>query len=297
MRRVLPVFVLALSLGSAARAQTPLRGDAEAGRSLFRLECGACHGSDAKGNPAWKAAHRDKPLPDLADTAFLVTRSDEEFHTVMATGHAQGRWIHGHAFPNLSALDRWNIIQWLRDQSLSVEDFFPRAAKFTAKEFEIDSYGAERLRPMGIGEDELGVVVLTAYKGSRKPNEPLRLVPWTPVELDLLKAEDRLGHLTFMDLQAPRTGEVIHVGFAFAEDGKITAIRVRHEDAARRATYEKALSAFVGQGAKTATQLSAPRGLANGADWAKVVSRAVSLSAEAILMFDKAEKARTAFDL
>jgi len=82
-----------------------------------------------------------------------------------------------------------------------------------------------------------------------------------------------------------------------AEDGKITAIRVRHEDAARRATYEKALSAFVGQGAKTATQLSAPRGLANGADWVKVVSRAVSLSAEAILMFDKAERARTAFDL
>lgn len=298
MRQALPIFVVALSIGSFARADSPLRGDAEAGRSLFRTECAACHSFDGKGFPGWKAAHPDRRIPDLSNTAFLVTRTDEELHAAMTTGHAQGgKWIPGHAFPNLSALDRWNVVQWLRDGSLRVEDFFPNAAKFTAKEFEIDSYGAERLRPMGIGEDELGVVVLTAYKGSRKPNEPLRLVPWTPVELDLLKAEDRLGHLTFMDLQAPRTGEVIHVGFAFAEDGKITAIRVRHEDAARRATYEKALSAFVGQGAKTATQLSAPRGLANGADWAKVVSRAVSLSAEAILMFEKAERARTAFDL
>lgn len=294
MRRVLPVFVLALSLGSAARAQTPLRGDAEAGRSLFRLECGACHGSDAKGNPAWKAAHRDKPLPDLADTAFLVTRSDEEFHTVMATGHAQGRWIHGHAFPNLSALDRWNIIQWLRDQSLSVEDFFPRAAKFTAKEFEIDEHGAKRLEPFGV--NDFRVVVLTAYKGERKRNEAVRLVPWTPVELDLLKADDRLGHLTFLDLKAP-TGETVHVGFAFDMDGKITAIRARHEDPQKRAAFEKALGAFVGQSLKVATNLPAPRGLANGAAWAKEVSRAASLSAEAIIMYEKNERARTAFDL
>nr|PZM93336.1 MAG: hypothetical protein DIU72_03225 [Pseudomonadota bacterium] len=301
MRQTLAFFVVALSIGTAAHADAPLRGDPEAGRSLFRTECSACHSFDGKGFPGWKAAHPDRPLPDLSNTAFLVTRSDEELHAVMTTGMAQGeRWIPGHAFASLGPLDRWNIVQWLRSRSLRVEDFFPSVAKFTAKEFQIDSPGSDRLEAMGIGPDEMRVVVLTAYRGSRKPNEPIRLVPWTPVELDLLKASDRLGHLTFMDIQAPRTGEVIHVGFAFDLDGKLAAVRVRHDDPARRSqyqAYEKALSAFVGQQVRTATQLSAPRGLSDGVQWAQVVSRAVSLSAEAILMFEKAERARTAFDL
>jgi len=301
MRQALAILVVALSIGSVARADSPLRGDPEAGRSLFRTECSACHSFDGKGFPGWKAAHPDRPLPDLSHTAFLVTRTDDELHAAMTTGMAQGeRWIPGHAFPNLSALDRWNIVQWLRSRSLRVEDFFPGAAKFTAKEFRIDSPGSDRLKTMGIGADEMRVVVLTAYRGSRTTNEPVRLVPWTPVELDLLKASDRLGHLTFMDLQAPRTGEVIHVGFAFDLEGKLVVVRVRRDDPARSKqyeAYEKALSAFVGQTARTATQLSAPRSLADGAEWAKIVSRAVSLSAEGILMFEKAERARTAFDL
>lgn len=297
MRNALPIFVLALSLGSAALAQTPLRGDAEAGRSLFRMECAACHASDAKGSAAWRGAHPEKPLPDLVDTAFLVTRSDEALHAAIATGHVEDRWIRGHAFPNLSALDRWNIVQWLRDQSLAVEDFFPRAAKFTAKAFEIDALGAARLKPFGVGPEDLRVVVLTAYEGERKRNEALRLIPWTPVELDLLNADDRLGHLTFLDVEVPRSGEILHVGFAFDLEGKITAIRARHADPQKRAAYEKALRAFVGQGLKVATELSAPRGVPNGAAWAKALSRAASLSAEAILMYEKGERARTAFDL
>lgn len=294
---VLPIFVMAISLAGSASAQAPLRGDAEAGQSLVSLECGACHGSTGRGNPGWKAAHPGKPLPDLVDTAFLVTRTDAELHAAMATGHAPGgRWIPGHAFPNLSALDRWNVIQWLRDQSLAVEDFFPQAVKFTAKEFEIDEHGAGRLASFGVGKDELGVVVLTAYRGTRKPNEALRLVPWTPVELDMLEAKDRLGHLSFLDVRAP-SGEILHTGIAFDTEGKILRIRVRHADPAKRAAYEKALGSFVGQSLKVATKLDAPRGLAQGAAWANALSRPASLAAEAILMFDKAERARTAFDL
>src|SRR5690606_34900531 len=119
--------------------------------------------------------------------------------------------------------------------------------------------------------------------------------PWNPVELDLLDSRDRLGHLTFLDVEAARTGELLHVGFAFDLEGTITAIRVRHEDPQKRAEYEKALGAFVGQNLRAATKLSAPRGLANGAHWAEAVSRAASLSAEGILMFEKSERARTAF--
>lgn len=298
MRHVLlPIFVASLAVGLDARAETPLRGDAEAGRSLFSLECGACHGSHGKGNPGWKAAQAGKPLPDLVDTAFLVTRTDPELHAAMATGHTpDGRWIPGHVFSSLSELDRWNVVQWLRDQSLAVEDFFPQAVKFTAKEFEIDAMGAGRLAELGVGKDELGVVVLTAYKGTRKPNEPLRLVPWTPVELDLLEAGDRLGHLSFIDIEAPN-GEMLHTGIAFDTDGKIVAIRVRHADPAKRASYERALGHFVGQTLKVATKLSAPRGLAQGAAWANALSRAASRAAEAILMYEKGERARTVFDL
>ncbi len=292
------IFAVALSLAAAASASTPLRGDAEAGQSLFSLECGACHGSDCKGHPSWKAAHPESRLPDLVHSAFLVTRTDEQLHQAMATGHTvDQRWIPGHVFSNLSALDRWNVIQWLRDQSLRVEDFFPQAVKFTAKAFRIDEYGAKRLAAVGADPSELEVVVLTAYRGTRKPNEPLRLVPWTPVELDLLDAKERLGHLCFFDVRAPGSGELLHVGVAFDPAGQILSMRVRHPDATKRAAYEKALGAFVGRNVKTAQKLDAPRGLAQGAAWAQALSKPISLAAEGIVMFDKDERARRAFDL
>lgn len=287
----------------AASAQGAVaRGDTERGGRIFRMECSSCHGADGSGSNFWKAASQGKNLgsiPDLRDSAFLAQRSDGDLRKAIRKGMGRNGWIPGHTFASLSTLDTWDVVQWIRDGSLTVAQFFPEAASFTAKDFQIDKWGAERLAEnlkLQLGQKELEVVVLTVYKGQKDPNAGVRLVPWKPVELDLLKAGDRLGFLSFADLEVPGGKETIRVGLSFGTDGKFRKAVVNHPDAKLRADYEKALNAFAGQGGKGIVIYKAPKGLKDGEAWARELTRAASVSAEGITMFEKAERSRTAFD-
>ena len=284
----------------SARADAPLRGDAERGGRLYRMECGSCHGADAGGSTYWQQAIQGKnlgALPDLRDSAFLAQRSDGDLRDTIRKGMGKRGWIPGHSFAGaLSTLETWDIVQWLRDGSLTVTQFFPEAAKFTARDFLIDEWGAERLAEslnLKLGQQELEVVVLTVYRGERDATESARLIPWKPVELDLLQAKDRIGFLSFQPLDAPG-GEQVRVGLSFGTDGKLQRAVVTHSDREKKASYEKALSAFVGQGTKGASVYKAPRGLKDGEAWAKALTRAAAISAEGITMYEKAERSRTA---
>ncbi|HWV38144.1 MAG TPA: c-type cytochrome [Vulgatibacter sp.] len=305
-------FLVAASLVAASFVAAPassfaqervLRGDAAHGATLFHMECAACHGPDGSGSETWRKALEGKPrlgsLPDLTDGAFLAQRSDDELRDAIRSGEARGRTIPGHAFRNLSTLDVWDLVEWLRRDGLPVEAFFPGAAKFTAKDFEIDQYGQQRLADklkLKLAQDELSVVVLTVYKGDRAAGSRARLVPWRPVDLDLLSAKDRLGYLSFVDLEVPKTGEKIRVGLGVDTDGKLRKAMVQHPDPAKRAAFEKVLSAFVGQGAKGGVAFTAPRTLRDGALWAKALTRSFGIAAEGVTMYEKAERERTAFD-
>jgi mono/diheme cytochrome c family protein len=295
-----PLAALLLAPAGAS-ADAPVRGDAERGGKLFRMECSSCHGADAGGSTYWQHATNGKglgTLPDLRDSAFLAQRSDADLRKAIRRGMGRSGWIPGHTFASaLSSLETWDIVQWLRDGSLTVSQFFPEAAKFTAKDFVIDQWGAERLAEnlkLELGKKELEVVVLTVYKGEQAQNG-VKLVPWKPVELDLLQATDRIGFLSFQEMDVPG-GERIRVGLSFGTDGKLQRAVVTHADAKKKAEYEKALSAFVGQGQKGASVYKAPRGLRNGDAWAKALTRAAAISAEGITMYEKAERSRTAFD-
>ncbi|WP_373046088.1 c-type cytochrome [Vulgatibacter sp.] len=304
MRKMLASFapMAALLLApAAASADAPVRGDTERGGRLFRMECASCHGADGGGSTYWQQASQGKNLgnlPDLRDSAFLAQRSDGDLRKAIRKGMGRNGWIPGHSFASaLSTLETWDIVQWLRDGSLTVTQFFPDAAKFTAKDFQIDQWGAERLAEnlnLKLSQKELEVVVLTVYKGQRDDDD-VRLVPWKPVELDLLKAADRLGYLSFQMMDVPG-GERIRVGLGIGTDGKLQRVVVTHPDAKKKAEYEKALSAFVGQGQKGASVYKAPRGLKNGDAWAKALTRAAAISAEGITMYEKSERSRTAFD-
>lgn len=294
--------VAALLLAPAARAQSPLRGDAERGGQLFRMECATCHGVDGTGSSAWRAATEGKnlgTLPDLRDSAFLAQRSDDDLVEAIRRGMGRNGWIPGHAFASsLSLMDTWDVVQWLRDGTLSVAQFYPEAAKFTAKDFRIDQWGVDRLAEklnLRYSQHELDVVVLTVYRGERDRNESARLVPWNPVELDLLKASDRIGYLVFQEMETP-AGVKIRVGLAIGTDGKLKRVEVSHPDEKVRSEAQQALSRFVGQGQKGPVAFKAPAGLRNGAAWASALTRAASLAAEGITMYEKSERARTAFD-
>lgn len=294
---------LALLFPLASFAQAPLRGDAQRGEQLFRMECASCHGADGGGSRFWNGAiagTKFQQPPDLRNSAFLAVRNDDDLHRVIAEGHGQKGWIAGHALHSLSILDRWDIIQWLRDRSMTVAAFFPEAVQFTAKDFEIDKYGAERLEEIRVtvGEAERNVVVLTVYKGRKVAGAGggVDLVPWNPVALDLLEAKDRLGFLTFVDVEVPRSAEKIHTGLAFSPQGKLLRVQVQHADPKAKAAYEKILSSFVGQGQRTASAYKAPANLRDGAAWAAALTRAAGIATEGIIMYDKAERSRTAFD-
>ncbi len=294
-----PMAALLLAPAGAS-ADTPVRGDSERGGKLFRMECASCHGADATGSTYWKHATAGKNLgnvPDLRDSAFLAQRSDADLRKAIRRGMGRSGWIPGHSFAGaLSSLETWDVVQWLRDGSLTVTQFFPDAARFTAKDFQIDQWGAERLAEslnLKLSQKELEVVVLTVYKGQQ--NDGVRLVPWKPVELDLLKATDRIGFLSFQEMDVPG-GDRVRVGLSFGTDGKLQRAVVNHADPAKKAEYEKALATFVGQGQKGASVYKAPRGLKNGDAWAKALTRAAAISAEGITMYEKAERSRTAFD-
>lgn len=286
-----------------ASADKLIRGDLQHGGQLFRLECASCHGPDGKGAPTWRKATSDKAelgeLPNLSESAFLAQRSDQELRRAIRDGQGRDKRIVGHAFRNLSTLDAWDLVEWLRRDTFGVDDFFRGAASFTAKKFEIDRLGAERFEKVlktSLSDAEREVVILTVYAGPRGEDDEARLVPWTPVELDLLEAKDRLGFLAYVDLQVPRSGEAVEIGLSLAPDGKVRQVKVRAADPARRATYEKILASFVGQGGKGAAAFTAPRGVADGAQWASAFGRAAGRVAEGVTMFEKAEIARTAFD-
>ena len=302
MRKLsLAAVILALAAPAAAE-EVPARGDAQKGQELFRLECATCHGADARGAVFWKRASHGKGLgevPDLRDAAYLAQASDAQLRKAIRKGIGRNGWIPGHAFAeSLSSLDTWDLVQWLRDGNLSVAEFYPEAAKFTAKDFTIDEHGVKRLDEglgLKLGKDQQTVVVLTIYKG-KKRRGTARLVPWTPVELDLLKADDRLGFLVFTELALPGEKSPVQAGIAIGRDGKISKIRLKHPDAKKRAEHEKALAAFVGQGEKRVSKLKPPKGVKNADKYASVLTAAVGRATEGITMYDKSERERTAFD-
>lgn len=296
------VTMAALLLASGSAHAEPLRGDGERGGRIFRMECGTCHGVDGSGSSFWQRATAGKKMglaPDLRDSALLAQRSDADLAEAIGRGMGRNGWIPGHNFAGaLSTLEIQDLIQWLRDGSLTVSQFFPEATRFTARDFAIDQWGLERLtRDVGLqlSQEEVEVVVLTVYRGQRSETAGVELVPWEPVRLDMLEARDRIGYLSFQEIEVPG-GERARIGLGIGTDGKLQRVIVNHSDPAKKKEWEDALSRFVGQGKKGASKFTAPRGLKNGDAWARALTRAAAISAEGITMYEKSERERTAFD-
>jgi mono/diheme cytochrome c family protein len=293
----------ALALPAVAGAEAPIRGDAVRGEQIFRMECSACHGADARGASDWKALSEQKGLgkiPDLRDAAYLVQRSDAQLRTAIRKGDGRNGTIPGHAFGKaLSSLETWDLVQYLRNGVLTVTDLYPEASKFTAKDFTIDAPGQARLKDgagIALAPGEATVVVLTVYGGPKDESGNVRLVPWKPVNLDLLKADERLGFLVFDEVLLPGETQKTELGLAIGRDGKIKKIVLNLADPKRRAEHEKVLAGFVGQGERKPTKLKAPKGVKNADKYEAVITRTLGRAAEGIAMYDKSERDRTMFD-
>ena len=291
----------AMALPAAASAEAPIRGDAVRGEQIYRMECAACHGGDLRGAADWAKLSREKglgQLPDLRDAAYLAVRSDAQLRSAIRQGTGRNGTIPGHTFGSaLSSLEVWDLVQYLRDGVLTVADLYPQAAKFTAKDFAIDVHGQARLKDgagLTLAPDETKVVVLTVYKGE-KTDSAIQLVPWKPVNLDLLKADDRLGFLVFEEVLLPGETEKAGLGLAIARDGKIQKIVLKMADAKKRAEHEKLLSSFVGMGERKPVKLKAPKNVRGAEKYEALVTRVLARAAEGIAAYDKSERERTMF--
>ncbi len=285
-----------------AQASEALRGDARNGAAIFALECASCHGLDGGGADAWKKASYGKglgDLPDLTDAAFLAQSSDVQLRRAIRAGIGRNGWIPGHTFADAqSSLETWDLVQWLRDGAVRVTDVYPDARQFTAKDFAIDEHGLKRLKEslgLTLSKERQTVVVLSVYGGGKK-RQHVRLVPWTPVERDLLKETDRQGFLIFDRVVLPGEKEKVTIGLGIGAEGKLTRVVLRHGDPKRRVELQRSLDAFLGQGDKRLGKLKAPKGLKNGAAWEKLLTDTLGRAWEGATMWEKAERERTAFD-
>jgi cytochrome c553 len=112
---VVAVAMLAVAAGVAAdraAGEAPegfrITGDAEAGETLFRRSCAACHGAKGSGDGAVRLP--DVEMPDLRDRLTMTSGSDWEIYRIIADGgEATGRCAKmlpaGHRFDEAAIQD------------------------------------------------------------------------------------------------------------------------------------------------------------------------------------------------
>lgn len=301
MNRSIKIASLLLVIGWAAgaRAESVLQGDPARGRALYRLHCGACHGSDGHGDGP--LAHNFGALPPVAlnDPALLMRRGDAYLQRAIAAGRASMP-----AFgPRFAELDAWDIIAHLHHGQPEVADFFPDAARFTVRTYVFDADSLKRLAPL-LGKltgDDAKVIVVAAF-GGKKVAEGPSFVPQDPRLLVSLEPKRKLGYLSIEPVSLPGFAHPVLLSLAFDREGFISVVRPEPGQLGVKefARLEKLFSGYVGQGGKAYdyAELKPPKLPAGDKDAktasevAKVLTRAYYRALEGAVMFDKEERER-----
>jgi mono/diheme cytochrome c family protein len=236
-----------LGLASPARADAVLQGDLQNGASLFRVQCGTCHGVDGRGGGDL-ADKLSAPVGNLRDSAFLAAHSDDDLEAAILKGVPSGKPpMPMPASPWLTGLQLEDIIAFLRKDALKVSDFFPTAQYFIAKSYPLDAKAQERVKKQAgqsLSAAEASISVVTIY-GEGNDKGPV-FVPQDPVQLDKLSPKDRKGYVVFVDL--PQGKGHTTMGIAMGRDGRVIA--VRSEAGLTDPAQDKDYQAYVGQGDK-----------------------------------------------
>ncbi|HEY3449524.1 MAG TPA: cytochrome c [Myxococcales bacterium] len=304
------VPLAALAAGGTVRV---VNGDATRGTALYGLHCASCHGADGRGGGALAPTLGTPAPPDLRDLAFLMQRSDDDLQQAIAGGgKARGGSFTMPAFgTQLAALDVWDLVAFVRQGQPSVGEYFPAAARFTAKTYTFDGDGVRRLEAaLGkLSPEEGKIVLVTAFGGDKVEGDEPVYVPHDPRLLDALKPKQKLGYLAFGRVKLPNLPE-IPVSLALNKDGAIAKISASLDaiPEKERANAAKLLAGYEGQGSKKSPyeELKAPgpapvKGKKapakkdepkGAAEAAKALSRTYLRTVEAAVQFDKEERER-----
>ncbi|MBS2031054.1 MAG: cytochrome c [Deltaproteobacteria bacterium] len=303
--RALVIAALVAAPALARASESPAIGDVHRGAELYRLNCVACHGGSGQGD-GFMAKSLD-PKPGVAKgTPLLVTLTDANLHDLLHDGG--GAMQLSKTMPafgkELSELELWDVIAFLRQGSYDVLDFFPNGGRYLVKSYTLDPYAQERLTKAGVSASgpAANIEVVTVFNGDRQPGAPATLEPQDPVTLDSLKPKDRIGYVAFVSGELPGDSKPLPIAIAMDREGKITkAVSLAGTDDARR---DKLMASFVGQGKKGPhVPLEAPKAEKKSKKPAKAAAptdaklsgfdAAYALAMEAVTMYDKEERDRT----
>jgi mono/diheme cytochrome c family protein len=300
-----PALVLAAApIVPAPAVPAALQGDADHGAALYRLHCAACHGPGGRGDGLLSRSLTAPRPADLRDPPLLLQRGDPElFEAIARGGRSAGLHPTMPGFEDsLDPLDVWDLVALLRRDQPAITDFFPDAARYTARTYTLDRASLARLAPL-LGElspAECQVPVVAVFGGKRPADGPV-FVPQDPRALDTLEPRRKLGYLTFVTVQTPWAERPAALALAFDREGFITHVRADLEGLApaERARAEKIFASFVGLGGKAYDyeDFKAPRvpsgQAAEASKLAKGFTRAYYRALEGAVMFDKEERERT----
>jgi mono/diheme cytochrome c family protein len=223
-------------------------GDVMAGEKRYRLDCFACHGIFGAGD-GYAAKSFNPPPINFKDPKLMNMKENSHLFNVIKNGgsKALGRQSSMPAFgKGYNDLDIWDIIAYLRSLHIKIDNFFPNAAYYIAKDYRIASLGKERIEKAikeKVDESEETVTVYTVFRSDKPHIGGAEYIPQDPNKMDILKKPLKLGYLVFFNVKSMQN---IQVGIAFDPSGKI--IKILPSDISQMGTYGKYLSQFSGQG-------------------------------------------------
>lgn len=152
---------------------------------------------------------------------------------------------------SLSAMERANLVYYLRSLHLPVQDFFPNAAHVLTNSFTINQYGKERLADtagLKLTDDESTATVFVIYKSDTPTPSPMLINYDDRVARDRLKKGNKIGYLVFLSLKGDNKGKELGIAMGLEPTYPIEKLIARDASGKRDTGFNKSLDAFVGQG-------------------------------------------------
>ncbi len=278
---------LALAMLTAARAEardTVMVGDAINGKKLYSKECAACHGEAGAGGRTGIA---------LTDSGRMNLIRNDQLFSELEKGEGLKK-PKDHAFGNkLHDLDIWDVVAYVRTLHMTLDEFFPKAARYISKEYEIDKFGLERIKDAsGLslqGSDKKSAVFTFFDFDGEEGN--LAYVPQDPIKLDQLDKKKKSGYVVFLPFE-DGGGFKGEIGVAMDAKGAITRLAV-HENLKGAELLNKSLSRFEGMGQKGQKEKFKIGGGKPMEHLADKVFPTYLRAMESVTMYDREERERT----
>lgn len=309
MRRLLALSAVLSLHGAVALADAPLQGDLTAGRALFEQHCQECHGANGVGTSKGSRLADSNKLNALSNSRLLQIMREGTLKSAEPAAAAgkdkkkkassAGSAARHFVLPaELTLLDAWDVVGFLRSRTVDATSFFPEADRYVTDTYAPDNFGLERLEKSTgkkFTAEDARLYVFTLYKTGW--GGATQLIPNDPKVLDKLKKNMKQGYV----VATPLEGQDTPTQVVLALDPKtfaIVNIRAHTQDGTALPELDKQLTRFVGKGDRRVSggnksTLKAGGGGKQFAALEGAVTEAFVRAAEAVTAYEIVERDRT----